>query len=570
MYATIESIVEAITALAAKTRRRDLVIDNYQIAKFYQSRLPGDVFDRARLEKIDRQLSVPEWTKSLSSSAAVSQWLDSPPGNDDSRDEGECLFMRPDDLVTVETDTITDEAYPDELIIGQSRLPLEYHFEPGSERDGIRVKVHQSALSQISEDRLGWLVPGMLQDKLVAMIKSLPKRIRRNLVPTPDVAAQIAEELQEEYGQTPFMSAVCAAMSRHAEMPITVSDFRSEKLSNNLQFLVTVVDDRGDVVAEGRNLAPLLCHSEQSTGEAGSEAPSESWTRESMTTFDIDQLPHEVIRTRGGVQVAQYPGLVDQKDAVATQLFADQATAATAIRRGLLRLFALTERKALRNQVRWLPPLESAKIKLAGVVSAINIEAALIDLLARIAFVEGEPLIRSKADFDSRRSDRGERIAKAAQDVAPWLEEFGDSYFAVRSTLESGVFECGSGSGKFGDVAADVRGQLDWLLCDSFLSVTPWSWLQHYPRYLQAIGYRFEKLRSGAGSRDAESMRSIQDLWNRWLATLLESDRKPMPQADSEFRWMMEELRVSLFAQPLGTVVRVSAKRCEKLLTKNH
>jgi len=550
-------IVQSIAAIAAKTRSRDFVIDSYKIARFYQSRLPEDIFDKARLEKSDRSLTVPPWTKTLQTSDGVSKWLDSPPQKNDPS----CLFMRPDDLVDVEIEPITTEAFPDQLEIGQSRLPLEYHFEPGSQRDGIRLLVHQAALSQISDDRLGWLVPGLLHDKLIAMIKSLPKRIRRNLVPASDIAAAIVDELRDEYGKTPFMSAVCQALSRHAEMTVGADDFQSEKMDSHLQFLVAVVDDDGQVVAEGRGVTPLLGLADQVSDRSIADESDESWSRESIKTFDIDELPCEVICTRGGLQVAQYPGLADLGDAVSTRLFSDQASADASLRQGAMRLYALSERKELRAQVRWLPSLEQAKIKLSGIIAANEMEGALIDLLARIAFVEGENVVRTREEFESRRSDRGERIAKAAQEVASWLGELGDRYFVVRRSLES--IHCRD---RFIDVAKDTREQLDWLLCNQFLSVMPWEWLKHYPRYLAAIEYRLDKVRGGAGDRDDASMQSVHQLWNRWLETLLDGQRTPVHQNENEFRWMIEELRVGLFAQPLGTVLKVSVKRCEKLL----
>ncbi len=550
---------DAISQLAAKTRRRDLVIDNYVLARFYQERLPTDVFDRGRLEKYDRALEVPAWTKSLRDAAGVSKWLESPPMPGDANS----LYMRPDDLIDVASETVSSEDFPDELNIGSSRLPLQYRYEPGSERDGVNVKVHQAALPQISDDRLGWLVPGLLQTKLVGMIKSLPKRIRRNLVPAADVAAKIAEELKDDYGKLPFMTAVCQAMSRHAEVRVTAADFQRDKIDDHFQFLVTVVDDDGATIIEGRDLAAL----QQSVGSSHSladrraaETSDESWSRELTKSFDIDDLPREVIRTRGGVQVAQYPGLLDMGEAVSTLLLPELASAEASIRRGSMRLYAIAERKELRSQVRWLPSLEQAKIQLSGVISAADMENALIDLLARIAFVEAEPVVRSKEMFESRRGERGQRIAKAAQEVAGWLANMGEHYFSVRRELES--LKRG---GRFASMISDVRDQLDWLFTDPFMSVTPWQWLKHYPRYLSAIAYRLDKAR-GAGSRDNDATHSVRDLWRRWLEQLPEDQRNSEHQAESEFRWMIEELRVSLFAQPLGTAVKVSVQRCEKLL----
>lgn len=557
-----EGLVQSIAELAAKTRRRDLVIDTYVIARFYQSRLPEDVCDRGRLEKLDRGTDPPAWAKGLGDSAGVSQWLQYPPPPD----ADSSLYMQPNDLIDVAADPITKEAFPDELSVGQSKLPLEYRYEPGSERDGVSVKVHQAALDQISDDRLGWLIPGLLETKLIGMIKSLPKRIRRNLVPAADVASKIAQELADDYGQVPFMPAVCQAMSRHAEMPVTAMDFQRDKLSDHFQFLITVVNDEGATVAEGREVAPLqqkLGSADQSSSIAAQPMNDESWTREATKEFDFDdEIPREVIRSRGGVQIAQYPGLVDlapdSDQGVTTKLFSNQAAAEAATRQGLTRLFAIAERKELRSQVRWLPSLEEAKIKLAGVVSAAEFESALIDLLARIAFVEKQPLVRSKETFDARRAERGQRIAGATQEVAGWLTKFSEQYFAVRRELESL-------GGRSGHTRADIKVQMEWLLSPHFLSTTPWQWLQHYPRYLQAIAYRLDKVRS-AGTRDSESTEVVQELWYRWLSDMTEAESTPHHQADCEFRWMIEELRVSLFAQPLGTAVKVSAQRCEKLL----
>ncbi len=552
-------LAESIASLAAKTRRRDLVIDSYIVSRFYQSRLPQEVFDRGRLEKFDRSIDAPDWTRQLRNAADVSAWLASPPES-----SGDATpYMRPEDLLDVTSDVIAQEDFPDELVVGSTRLPLKYRFEPGAENDGVNVKIHEAALSQVSDDRLGWLVPGLLHAKLVGMIKSLPKRIRRNLVPAADVATRIASELESDYGNVPFMQAACAAMTRHAEMPVTPADFQSDKLDHHHEFLVTVVNDDGKKVAEGRSVEPLRAKVGSAKPQDSATAPSDNadWARDRMTTFEIESLPKEVIQSRGGVQVAQYPGLVDLGDAAGTTIFADQTTADASLRVGAMRLYALAERKELRSQVRWLPSLEQAKIKLGGAISASNMESSLVDLLARIAFVEGAQPIRTQVEFDARRGNRGTRIAQAAQEVATWLTGLSESYFAARKEIES------MQSDRFAEASKDIQFQLQWLLADQFLSVTPWQWLKHYPRYFQAIAYRIDKIRSSA-TRDAELAETVTSLWDRWIESLPQDQRTPGYQATTEFRWMAEELRVSLFAQPLGTSVKVSPKRCEKLLGK--
>ena len=240
---------DAITSLAAKTRRRDMVIDSYDIQRFYQGRLPAEVCDRGRLEKFDRQHPVPDWIKQLRTAGDVSAWLADPPQI--AADESTC-YMRPEDLIEVASQAISDEDFPDELAVGNSRLPLKYHFEPGSDHDGVSLLIHEAAVSQISDDRLGWLVPGLLEAKLIAMIKALPKRIRRNLVPAADVAKKIATELAPGYGEVPFMPTVCQAMTVHAGMQISPSDFQAEKMDSHLEMLVHIVDDSGETLASAR------------------------------------------------------------------------------------------------------------------------------------------------------------------------------------------------------------------------------------------------------------------------------------------------------------------------------
>ena len=240
-----------------------------------------------------------------------------------------------------------------------------------------------------------------------------------------------------------------------------------------------------------------------------------------MTTFEIDRLPEEAVRTRGGVQVAQYPALEDRGDSVVVRLYADRSTADTAMLQGLVRLYAIAEKKELRRQVRWLPEFQAIKVKLSGAVQAGNLESSLMDLLARIAFVEQRPLARTREAFEAARVDRGEKIAIAVQAVASWLGTLGDNYLRMRSDFES--FPSG-GSAKIKD---DVREQLAWLFHDRFLSATPWQWLKHYPRYLAGICNRLDKARSGATQRDAESGDEIVSLQTQWLESLPESDRDP-------------------------------------------
>lgn len=193
-------------------------------------------------------------------------------------------------------------------------------------------------------------------------------------------------------------------------------------------------------------------------------------------------------------------------------------------------------------------------------MSTKNIEQDLSDLIVRIALVEGQPLIRSQAGFEERCRGSVQKIGEATQIIEPWLAAFSEAVFATQRELES------TPTARYSAVLQDVKHQISYLTFEGFMSVVPWKWLEHYPRYFKAIAYRLDKIRSGAASRDTESMSIVSTLWAKWLEKKSETTRTPTAAAEAEFRWMLEELRVGQFAQPLGTSVKVSPQRCEKLL----
>ncbi len=553
---------EWIDQLMAKARQREFVIDPLLIQQFYQLRLPADVVDRTSLERWDRQLEVPQWTKRLRTPSELDQWLREPLTTDDE----ETPYMTPGDLLPGIMDSISSEQFPDVLDVGGTRLPVEYHYEPGSPRDGLTITVPQTALAQVSDHRLGWLVPGLLEAKVTSMIKSLPKRIRRNLVPAADVAKAVCEQLAPQFGEVPFLPALCRSLSQRADIKIEPSDFSTDKIPQHLQALVNVVDDAGQTLASDRSVAGVrsqLGVEEEASGHPAASAAAAVVTRSGLRAFPEEGLEARVVVERGGVRVEQFPALTDDGDAVSLRLFADAATAEAVTRSGLTRLYAILERKELRSQVRWLPGGDRAKLLLARVLPTDRFESAIADLIARLAFVDQQPLVRTPAEFEARRVDRGQRIAIATQQIAKWLPAWSEAYQTARREWET------LGKGRFQYALEDVEQQIGFLTAEGFLSHTPWNWLQHYPRYFNGIAYRLDKLRSGGESRDREATASLDALAERLDAAQAADDQQAGASAEVEhLRWLLQELRISLFAQPLGTAEKVSIPRLEKALAK--
>lgn len=569
-------LITAISDLAARTRRRELVVDSLKVSEFYHSRLPEFIVDRARLEKYDTQYPPPPRVRSKigatdvldqlarenSKNAVPKEANSKGAASDPEHPEGfPSPYMRPDDLVTIDDAPQSAESFPDELVIGETRLPLEYRFEPGSQADGIGLTIPAAALSQVSEDRLGWLVPGLLEAKVISIIKSLPKRIRRNLVPAADVAKRVLGTLSPKYGQVAFMPTLLEALSKEAEMPITAGDLEEDKVEGHFKFLIKVVDDKGAEVARSRDLGEL----QKTLGVAAvavvtQEVGDESWQRAGMKDFDLQELPPQVVRNRGGVRVALFPGLVDRGESVDTAAFPDQAAADRSTRQALVRLFSIKQRKELRTQVRYLPEFESSKLRLASILPAAEFEMALIDLLARRAFVEDRPIVRTRDEYDVASLQPQRKVSEAVCEVATWLPALAQAYHQARAAWEA--LPRGGQSPMLQDIQAQVVG----LTFKGFMASVPWTWLKHYPRYFKAIAYRIERGRSDPARRDAEATQQVRQLWTQWLAAKGLQQATPVSLADFEFRWMVEELRVSLFAQPLGTSVKVSPQRCEKML----
>ena len=285
------------------------------------------------------------------------------------------------------------------------------------------------------------MVPGLLEDKLLNMIRSLPKSLRRNFVPAPDVARKLAAELSSQPRDVPFSTAACALMSRYAGERIAPEDFEWDKLPEHLQFRISVVDDAGKVVQTSRDLpklqSALAAETPAIETQAGTSTAPAEWNGRRITTVDFKTIPDAITVLRGGVKVAAFPALVDEGDAVAMRLVDNRSDADTLSQRGWLRLAALKFRRELINQVAHLPGLEKSSVLLARLVSPALLRDRLRDLIARIAFVDGQPAITEVSDFEARLVDQVRRISMATHDVALWLPSLAEHYHAIRLAIES-------------------------------------------------------------------------------------------------------------------------------------
>ncbi|HWB09744.1 MAG TPA: ATP-dependent RNA helicase HrpA [Pirellulales bacterium] len=527
-------LLEELERFQRKVRRYGLLRGEHARFGFYDRRLPAEVVDAASFER---------WRRGAE------------------QEQPGLLFMTPRNLLT-DPDVANDpKSFPDAITAGAMRLPLDYCFEPGTEHDGITVTVPKEGFHQLDARRLEWLVPGLVEEKVAALIKSLPKTVRRNLVPVPDTAKQALSELR--YAEGCLQTSLAQSLTRIAGAPISPDAFRMSQVPDHLRMRIRVVDARGRAIALGRDPTSVrkqLWADDRPTGGAIDDA---RFNRQGITAWDFGDWSERVEVSRGGVVLSAYPTLVDAGATVSLRLSTTAEAAVRQTRGGLRRLIVLAARDAIEPHIEWLPSLAELA-ELGGDLGDRTFwREQLIELVADRAFLADPGAPRNQAEFLKRLESGRERIGLAVQDILPLVTLVLENYSAVRKSLQQAT------SLQWVYAVADIESQLTELFRPDFLTATPWQSLQSYPRYLRAIRVRLERLGSGGVTRDRQLFEELDARWHAYLELAAQYRSEGIYDAAlAQYRWLIEEFRVSLFAQQLGTLVSVSGKRLDQLWLK--
>lgn len=533
-------LVREIRELEHKTRRPDVLVDDEQIFAFYDEKLPADVCGTISFEA---------WRKEAE------------------KKDPRLLYLSKEELMRHDATNATQQYYPKTLEMAGVTMALTYHFEPGSPRDGITLTVPVYALNQIDPVRCEWLVPGMVKEKAQALLKSLPQKIRRHCVPIADYAkafyARCGEGQRTDRG---FLTVLAEDIRETLSVPCTASDFKVEQLPPHLIMNFRVVDEHGRTLEMGRSLAQLRAElgglaqdAFQSVAQADESVAKD--LAEGVTDWTFGELPELMEISRRGQTLIGHPALVDQGNVCSIEVFDDPVEAARTHRKGLRKLFRLVLREQVKYVERSLKDLgrvsmqaavvpglsrlfESADTLSRGVVDAVLEATALVD-----------PLPTDEESFKARKEDVRGRLTLVAGEVARLLTTIVTEATSLPMKLR-----------RFADapeLVRDVEEQLDALFPPDFLLAAPLSQLMHYPRYLKAIHYRLDRYRDDP-KRDAERQAALTALRVPYLRAVAARRGVPDPQL-TDFRWLLEELRVSLYAQQLRTPMPVSVKRLERI-----
>jgi ATP-dependent helicase HrpA len=513
--------------LEAKLRRRDILVDEAAQVEFYLARIPP---------RIDTLSAFERWRAEVERGAP------------------RFLFMSTADLARRDAPEASEADFPDYLLVGENRLPLEYRFEPGTSDDGVTLLVPESLLGALDPERLAWLVPGMQLEKLIAVLRLLPKALRKRFVPVPEHAARALADARRANPERlpPFHAWLARWITREAGAPFEPRELAALPIADALRVQLRVIDAKARPVAAGRDLE-LLRRRRRSLQPAPTPPPEpgDSLHRQ----WDFGPLPASTRIERGHLMLVEYPTLEDRGTGVALLTAGSPLTAAAMLRTGLTRLAVLALPPAARR-IRARAAQDHELLLLAhGLPLERPIADTLVDRAFREAlFPETEELPRSAGEFSARLATHAPGIEARAEAEIEQLRHILTAARSTRRALEA------LGSAVFAAARADLAGQLATLFAPRFLDETPAAWLAQYPRYLKAIERRIERLRDDI-LRDAGLMQRVRPFDAACRALEQSAPARATGPDIERLRWMIEEYRVSLYAQELGTVLRVSEPR---------
>jgi ATP-dependent helicase HrpA len=521
-------LLDEVEDLEHRVRRRDIVVDDETLFQFYDARLPDSVVSAAHFDS---------WWKKAR------------------RTEPELLDFTREELINEGAGAISEDDYPDVWRQGEFTFPLSYQFEPGSDSDGVTARVPVKFLNQVEDTGFDWQIPGLRDELVTALIRSLPKPLRRNFVPVPDNAARALAGLVPYEG--PLTAALAAELTRMAGERIAPGDFQLDRVPDHLRITFRAVDDRGRTLAESKDLEKLRAKLKPRLREAIS-AEAKGVEKKGLTSWDFGPLEQTLERKALGPKVKGYPALVDEGDSVAIRIFDTRPEQRAAMWAGTRRLLLLTVPSVANAVSKGLNNPD--KLALAdnphGSIRRMldDAEAAAVDhLLAR----EGGPVWNGE-DFaklaDRVRADIGDTLAEILDRSARVLVLWRKVSKKVKGTTSLAVLPS----------LNDVQGQLGDLVGEGFVTRTGLARLDDLHRYLRGVEYRLNKLPENP-RRDQVNMSKVEQM--RQAVAKLRGSLPPGRAADpdvAELRWMLEEYRVSLFAQELRTAYPVSDKRILK------
>ncbi|WP_275657096.1 ATP-dependent RNA helicase HrpA [Photobacterium sanguinicancri] len=526
-------LLREVEELEHKSRRRDILIDDDQLFEFYDQRIEHTVVSGRHFDT---------WWKAAS------------------KENNELLNFEREMLFRGDASHVTDLDYPNFWHQGGLKLKLSYQFEPGEDNDGVTVHIPLPILNQVEPDGFDWQIPGLRQELVIALIKSLPKPIRRSFVPAPNYADAFLSRVEAQ--SMPLLDALEKELKRMTGVTVLREDWKPEQVPDHLKITYRSVDHRNRKLKESKDLFGLKESLKDKVQETLSQVADDDIEQEGLKTWSFGALPERYQQKRGGFEVKAFPALVDNKDSVGIKLFETQEEQQTVMQQGLRRLVLLN----VPSPIKYLHANLPNKSKLGLYFNPYGRVLDLIDdciacgidkLLEQQGGLVWEPE-KFEATKEFIRAELGDTVV----DVAKQVEEILTTAFSINKRLKGRV------DLTMAFALSDIKAQIDGLIFKGFATECGWKRLPDILRYMRAIERRMEKLPIDP-NKDRVHILKIDSVVSDYKELLNKIPKgQPVPDQVKEIRWMIEELRVSYFAQQLGTPYPVSDKRVRNAINE--
>jgi ATP-dependent helicase HrpA len=524
-----ERLIAEVEELEHKARRQDVLVDEHKLFAFYDSKIPADIFNAASFEK---------WREGAE------------------KLNPKLLYLTRDDLMRHGADAITTVQFPEKILLDNIEIPLKYRFEPGHVLDGVTATIPLVLLNQLDPTPTQWLVPGMLREKLTYLVKALPKTFRRVCVPVPEFVTGFLQQYENKVN-LPLLETLASYIQHKTTLKISQDDWVLSEIEPHHLMNFSVIDDAGRELAMGRDWKAL----QKQLGQAAQltfRNTSPDIEKTNLKQWDFGDLPQTLSFERDGLQVTGYPALEDNIDAVSVKLFDTAQEAETNHRQGVARLMRFELKEQMKQLEKGLPNFNQYALAFRNVISPDDLREDMLTAIADRAFIGEDDLPRNNDEFMKLKARARIRLPAVTQAVVRQVQAVATEYQALTNAQAKMPATVNR-------LKKDVEQQIQLLVYKNCFSQTPWQYLQHVPRYLKALNLRIQK-QPAAPDRDGKNAASVGIIWQKWQDKMnqMHAAGSLIPCALQDYRWLIEELRVSLFAQELKTPFPVSIKRLEK------
>lgn len=524
-------LVADIERLEDKARRRDLLVDEEVLFQCYSALIPDDI---ASLKSFE------DWRHRIE------------------KEDAQHLFLTREQVLARDTDDRSPHDFPDSLRLSGHELALDYVFAPGDERDGVTLCVPVGLIHELDARRLEWLVPGLIADKVDALLRNLPKALRRQLVPLPDTVAEVLDHMR--FGDGDLLPTLSRALTRRG-VSIQLNEWAVDTLDDHFRMNIRVLGRNQQVLAEGRDLQRLrvqLAKSPQAQDLTDSKT-RQQWERVGISQWDFPDLPEVIESHDQGLPSRAYPALQLTKQGLTLKLLGSRQQAIAAHTEGLTELIRQQCPLELKSIHKILATAPGLLLQSSHYVTREKLESDFARAIVARFLTDEDALVYTRELFMQQLPKWRARMVPDALPLADLLVQVYAAAQALRisiAALRSPVYSL---------AVKDIESQLQALALDQFLAKIPYSRWQHYPRYLKGLQLRLEKISNNI-LRDDKGSADVQQRWQGYLQRCAQIEASGGDSTVlNEYRWLLEEYRISIFSQPLKTAVPASATRLDRL-----